>query len=256
MKFHLPLSLRRAVFGCLLGTCFATVSSANTDGKNMDHIAFVGDSITNYNCWRYSIWQNLMDNSYSYNSSDPKGEKEFKFAGSMTQSQSSSSGANRPATPNYMGQAFVNVHEGHNAWTTSDLVGATSNKNGIGNGYLQNWLMDGHGTRLDSNMPNGNPYAPTPGVHQSGQAYRPDTVVLMAGVNDYTNTSGGATAQSTVDHLGGMVSMLRASNPNVTIYIGTLSPRSGYPGDAGKDQAAIDAHIKEVNAELLKIGAT
>lgn len=27
------------------------------------------------------------------------------------------------------------------------------------------------------------------------------------------------------------------------------------PRDAGKDQAAIEAHIEEVNAELLKIGA-
>lgn len=89
--------------------------------------------------------------------------------------------------------------------------------------------MDGHGTRLDSNMPNGNPYAPAPGVHLSGQAYRPDTVVLMAGVNDYTNTAGGATAKSNLDHLGGMVSMLRASNRNVTIYIGTLPQRASYP---------------------------
>lgn len=44
MKIHLPLSLRRAVFGCLLGTGFATVSSANTDGQNMGQITFVGDS--------------------------------------------------------------------------------------------------------------------------------------------------------------------------------------------------------------------
>lgn len=176
-----------------------------------------------------------MDNGYSYNSSDTKGEKEFKFVGSMTQSQSNSA-TNRPSTPDYMGQAFVNVHEGHNAWTTSDLAGATPNKNGVGSGYLQNWLMNGDGTRLDSNMPDGNPYKPASGVHQSGQAYRPDTVVLMAGVNDYTNTAGGATPKSTLDHLGAMVSMLRASNPNVTIYIGTLLPRAGYSGDAGKDQ--------------------
>ncbi|MDB4289290.1 GDSL-type esterase/lipase family protein [bacterium] len=177
-------------------------------------LVFMGDSITQgglgFPSYRYEVFQHLVDAGATYT-----------FTGSVTGAYQNNSGA----IPDYEGEAFSNVHEGHFGWRAfweNGRVPLPSNRRSgnRGEGTVLNWT--GQATQYESNS-SGNWVAyPDPGASGSGNTgttYLPDTVVVMIGINDLAD---GGSASQLRDDIATMIDQLRAANSEVRIFLNHL----------------------------------
>ena len=181
---------------------------------NYGKLVFMGDSIVQgglgYPSFRYALFKHLVDASANYT-----------FTGSVTGAYQNNAGA----TPDYEGEVFVNVNEGHFGWRAfweNGRVPLPSNRRSgnRGEGTILNWTGQAAQYELSSS---GNFVAyPDPGASGSGNTgtiYVPDSVVIMIGINDLAD--GGTPAQLR-DDVSTMIDQIRAANANVSIFLNYL----------------------------------
>lgn len=183
---------------------FATGIVARQYGK----LVFIGDSITqggngDHPSYRYTVFRHLAGRGVPINALTG-----YQFNGSV-------SGAYQDfqvTTTNVNGQVFANVHDGHYGWRVSwecarvALPAGRYNLNNLGSGTLLNWTgQSGTFVTADAGT-----------LTYTGTTYTPDTVSIMIGINDLADS----VAETQVrDDLGTLIDQLRASNPNVRIFL-------------------------------------
>ena len=174
-------------------------------------LVFVGDSITQgglgFASYRYEVFKHLVDAG-----------AEYTFTGSVNGPYQNNGGA----TPDYLGQSFLNVHEGHFGWRAfwenGRVALPSSRRSGNrGEGTVLNWTGQTAQYALNSL---GNLVAyPDPGASGSGNTgttYVPDTVVMMIGINDLAD---GGTARQLRDDVAMMIDQYRSANGEVRIFL-------------------------------------
>lgn len=201
------MKLRKA-FRCLLLGVLGLGCSGSW-AADLGRVAFVGDSITQgfdssinaspQASYRYQFWKGLVDNGLAYG-------EDYSFTGSQTGScYKGASDLIASQTPDYLGQSFTNIHEGHFNWTASYISGtaappAADLQQNRGTGNVSQWL--------NPENPNG---------------YTADTVFIMLGTNDLYK------GRSTDQLLGDILSIVDAyqhSNENARIYVLSITPPS------------------------------
>ena len=210
---------------------------AGTCQPDFGKLVFMGDSITQGGfgaaSYRYEVFKYLVDRSASYT-----------FTGTVTgpflyEDLSA-------ITPDYGGQSFLNVHEGHWGWRVSWEVGrialpASRRSGNQGEGTVETWTGQASeyeiSTPLISVVPYPDPAATDTG--NTGTTYIPDTVVLLVGFNDLL---GNSTPPQVRDDLGVMIDHLRVANPEVRIHLNHITPT-----DQGE---VVQARFAELNALL------
>lgn len=108
--------------------------------------------------------------------------------------------------PDYQGQSFDRDHEGHSGWTNALILQ-----------NLAEWLAA----------------YPAP----------PDMTLIHLGTNDAV---GGGTPAASVATLEAIIDQLRASNPNMTIYLAQIIPFGSALGD-------VNIWVEEYNAQLVEL---
>lgn len=179
-------------------------------------LVFIGDSVTQgglgFPSYRYQVFKHLVDRSASYT-----------FVGSVNgahQFQNVSA-----STPDYGGQSFSNVHEGHWGWRAFWENGRvplpSSRRSGNrGEGTVLNWT--GQEAHYELGAAGNFVAYPDPGASGTGNTrttYVPDTAVIMSGINDL---AGGTMPTQLRDDIGTMIDQLRSANPNVRIHVNRL----------------------------------
>ena len=191
-------------------------------------LVFVGDSITQgglgYPSYRYEVFKHLVDAGAGYT-----------FAGSVTGAYQNNGGS----TPSYLGNFFLNSHEGHFGWRAfwenGRVALPSSRRSGNrGEGTVLNWTGQAAQYSLDAL---GNLVAyPDPGASGSGNTgttYIPDTVVIMIGINDL---AGGGTPAQLRDDMATMIDQYRAANDEVRIFLSHVL----YTNQAASLQTNVD----------------
>lgn len=201
----------------------ATIASLALDcsfAQSLGKIAFVGDSITQgfdssinrspQAGYRYQFWKGLVDNKLNYG-------EDYSFVGSQKGScHSGSLDQIGSKTPDYQGQSFENIHEGHFNWKASYLIGgenipAADLQQNRGSGTIGSWLSS-------PSNPGG---------------YSADTVFIMLGTNDLYK---GRSQDQLVSDIRGIVEAYQASNKNARIYVMSVTPPSSSAGTAMRDK--------------------
>lgn len=235
MKLRLPTLLKNALLSCFVAASMATtIATGQSTAPYIGNITFIGDSITHGSMgdnteakggatglpsWRYAVWKNLLDNGYvdktnGTNDAEMEGTgKEFQMVGSTTNFAESDAQLNQNAKA-YNGSAFINVHEGHNGWETGRILSG-SQAGGYGN--ISNWLKGEDGNRLSTAGPGGGAFQEDNTNDFKNNAYSPDTVVLMIGVND-------SAEMNTVGNINLIIDEIRKSNPKAHIVLSTILP--------------------------------
>lgn len=205
-----------------IGERFAmAVLGEGTVARRYGKLVFIGDSITQGGngdrpSYRYQVFRRLAENGVP---DDPV--TGYRFTGSVTGPQST------PilTTPVVNGQVFRNEHDGHYGWRASWINGrlrlpANRRSNNRGEGTLRNWTGQADPQAYDISGPDGTVPYPDPsatGTGNTGTTYVPDTVVIMAGINDLGDDP--LSANQVVADLGLMIDQLRAANPTVRIHL-------------------------------------
>ena len=182
--------------------------AAGIVARQYGKLVFIGDSITqggngDHPGYRYTVFSRLAEKGVPINATTG-----YKFTGSVTGAYQNSA----VTTPNVNGQAFENVHDGHFGWRASwicarvPLPAGRYNVNNLGNGTLLNWT--GQTNTYVTADAGTLPYV--------GTTYTPDTVSIMIGINDLAD---GVAETQVRDDIGTMIDQLRASNPNVRIFL-------------------------------------
>ncbi|MBP7276252.1 MAG: hypothetical protein KBA51_08630 [Kiritimatiellae bacterium] len=201
--------------------------NAGIVSRHYGKLVFIGDSITQggngYPSYRYPVFKNLANAGVPQDSSTG-----YAFTGSVTGAYQNNAGS----TPDASGQAFVNQHDGHWGWRASwecarvALPANRYNVNNLGNGTLLNWT--GQSTTYAT--------ANAGTLTYTGVTYVPDTASILIGINDLAD---GVAATQVRDDIGTLIDQLRASNPNVRIFLNkTLHTNQG----ATRDQQVNDLH--------------
>lgn len=186
---------------------------AKTLTPHYGNLVCIGDSITqggngDHPSFRYRLFHHLTTLGVP---NDP--DTGYQFAGSLN-----GAWKNDPVTtPPINSLPFDNTHEGHYGWRASWLTGRVPlpasryQNNNLGSGNLLNWT--GQTTTFTT--------ADAGSLTYTGPTYRPDTAIILAGVNDLAD----ATAESQVrDDLGTLIDQLRTANPNVRIFLNRILP--------------------------------
>jgi lysophospholipase L1-like esterase len=182
--------------------------SARIVSRKYGKLVFIGDSITqggngNHPSYRYTIFKYLAGNLVT--NLDATG---YKFTGSI--SGAYQNGAVPAADVN--GQAFENIHDGHFGWRASWICARIAipagryNLNNLGSGTVLNW----------TGQTNTYLAADAGSLTYTGTNYTPDTVSIMIGINDLAD---GVAETQVRDDIGTLIDQLRASNPNVCIFL-------------------------------------
>lgn len=187
---------------------------------DLGRVVFVGDSITQgfdksinssspQASYRYQFWKGLIDNGLSYG-------KDYSFEGSQSGSchqgpEDTISGL----TPDYRGQSFANIHEGHFNWKASYISSteappAEDLQQNRGTGNVTQWL-----------------------AAENKNGYTADTVFIMLGTNDLYK--GGSTDQLLGD-IRAIVNAYQHSNANARIYVMSVTPPSLSAGTGMMDK--------------------
>ena len=212
-------------------------------------LVFIGDSITQGGNgdrpgYRYQVFRRLAENAVP---DDPS--TGYRFTGSVTGPQTT------PVltTPDVAGQVFRNEHDGHYGWRASWINGRTRlpanrRSNNRGEGTLRNWIGLAVPQTYDISGPDATVPYPDPaatGTGNTGTTYVPDTVVIMAGINDLGDNP--LSANQVIADLGLMIDQLRAANPAVRIHLCQLL----YTNQT----AAMRTGVDEVNGQLPALAA-
>jgi hypothetical protein len=191
-------------------------------------LVFIGDSITQgglgFPSYRYELFKHLVDAGANYT-----------FTGSVTGAYQNNSGA----TPDYAGETFRNVHDGHFGWRAfweNGRLPVPSNRRGgnRGEGTVLNWT--GQASQYELNSAGNWVDYPDLGVSGSGNGgatYVPDTVLIMIGINDL---AGGGAGTELRDDLAVMIDQFRAVNAGVSIFLNHLL----HTDQAASLQAKVD----------------
>ncbi len=182
--------------------------AAGVVSRHYGKLVFIGDSITqggngDHPSYRYTIFRHLAGNAVTNLAATG-----YKLTGSVTGPYLNSS----ITAPNVNGQAFANIHEGHFGWRASwecarvALSAGYYSLNNLGSGTVLNW------TGQTNTYVTGD--AGT--LIYTGTNYTPDTVSIMIGINDLAD---GVAESQVRDDLGTLIDQLRASNPNVCIFL-------------------------------------
>ncbi len=191
----------------MLGLVFAAPLSRAVAADFGDTL-ILGDSITqgalvgNHQSYRYELWKQLID-----------GGDAFDLVGSQSNSYNFSNTSDTVSTstyPDYLGHSFDTDHEGHWGWRATDVLGTTSPSlaSGSGTGNLSNWLAD----------------------------YTADTALILIGVND-VKISVGASVSDTKANVQTLIGNLKADNPAVDVFLGSVLPSASSFADQSILQA-------------------
>ena len=198
--------------------------SAGIVSRHYGKLTFIGDSITqggngDHPGYRYTVFKHLADKGVPINAAAG-----YKFTGSVTGPSPVSS----LTAPDVNGQVFENIHDGHFGWRAFWMNGRVALPNNRrdanrGEGTLLNWTGQASPQEysLDS-LANKVAY-PDPGASgtgNTGTTYVPDTVSIMAGINDLGDNNN--SANQVVADLGTMIDQLRAANPSVRVHLNRL----------------------------------
>ena len=199
-----------------VGERFAgAVMSAGLFTPSYGNLVFIGDSITQGGAgqasYRYPVFKHLVDRAASYT-----------FAGSVTGAFAFQNVTG--STPDYQGQSFSNVHEGHWGWRAFWENGrvplpSSRRSNNRGEGSILNWTGQAAPQQYELDFAGNNvdyPDAGASGTGNTGTTYVPDTVSIMIGINDLAS---GATPAQVRDDIGLMIDQLRGANPEVRIHV-------------------------------------
>lgn len=220
-----------------IGERFAQAFFANgVVARRYGKLVFIGDSITqggngDHPSYRYQVFKRLAEQGVPIDAATG-----YKFTGSQTGPYANSA----VTTPNVNGQTFENVHEGHFGWRVPwanarlPLPSGRYDVNNIGQGTILNWTGTGPSPTTFQTVD-----APTTKPYTKG-TYTPDTVSIMIGINDLADNNN--SASQVVADIGTLVDQLRASNPNVRIFINRLL----YTNQTPAMKTAVDA----VNGQL------
>ena len=196
--------------------CTSVVPAA---AKDFGNTVIFGDSITqgalngDHQSYRYELWKQFVDGSDTF---DLLGSHANNYNHSNTSDTSSTSNY-----PDYLGQSFDTDHEGHWGWRTTDVLGTTvpSFGSSSGTGTLADWLT----------------------------GYTPDTALILLGVND-VKLSVRASVADTKTNIQTIISNLKADNPAVDVYLGSVLPtKRGF---------ANRTTLQNLNIEYQAIAAT
>lgn len=191
------------------------LAASGGHAADLGRIVFVGDSITQgfdksinssspQASYRYQFWKGLIDNGLSYG-------KDYSFQGSQSGScHQGSDDAISALTPNYRGQSFTNIHEGHFNWNASYISGTQSIpsadlQQNRGTGNVSQWL------------------AP-----ENADGYTADTVFIMLGTNDLNK---GRSTDQLLGDIRSIVDAYQRSNENARIYVMSITPPSSSAGE-------------------------
>ena len=186
---------------------------------DLGNVLFLGDSITHgtgqFDSYRYELWKNFIDPPSVPNSSETF-EFDFQFVGTQTAFFNSTR-----TLPDHNGMAFPNIHEGHLAWTTNNILnGGTEGHNPpVDKGKLDDWLT----------------------------GYDVDLAFIHLATNDLrtqlTNPAGNVPS---IDNIGTIIDKIQADSPTATIFVAQIIPyykiSSSFP-----DQAALDGYNDNIN---------
>lgn len=169
---------------CLTAGVVVLFCAVTSWGATM-RILPLGDSITQGNdhlqTYRYDLWKDLLDANY-----------DFEFVGSMT----TNFGGNNPPYPDYLGQTFSDVNEGHYGWKIHEINdGAFDASVGHWGGSLSDWIT----------------------------GYTADIALVHLGTNDVTVAS----SADMVAGISQIIDTLRTNNPHMAILLGAI-PASGF----------------------------
>lgn len=205
--------MKKKISACfLLCAVGAGLASGAEPADVFGEIAFVGDSITqgageNYSLkdtsrsYRYHLWKIFLTNGVAWN---PVGSQTvFRDGSSASDSQ----------TPSFLGYEYDNRSEGHYGWTGAGILsGQNSAQANSGAGTLSEWLADTE-------------------CYPSGSA---DTVTILLGINDLSAT--GSTYESVAANLQSIIAAYQEANPNVTVHVFSVLPRTGSTNASGTTQ--------------------
>ncbi|MBF8963548.1 hypothetical protein I0P70_09835 [Pontibacter sp. FD36] len=194
-------------YSYLLFLSFILFSTACTDNQTEEEIEPqleeaplrilpLGNSITQggdtHPSYRYELWKTLVDAGL-----------DFEFVGSMdtnwrfdaTNPEQSADAASPVIGQEYKGAKFLNKHEGHWGWTTSDMLNGYEKPTQYkrDKGKLSDWL----------------------------KGYTPDVVLMHLGTNDMIYSK---TTKGTLERIEQIIGLLRADNENVAIMLAKITP--------------------------------
>lgn len=218
-----------------VGERFAgAIMGAGLHTPSYGQLVFIGDSITQGGAgqasYRYAVFRHLVDGGAGY-----------RFVGSVGGAYQSPNLS--AVAPDYRGEVFLNVHDGHWGWRAFWINGRVplpANRRGgnRGEGTLLNWTGQVSPPRYELGSAGNFVAYPDPaaaGTGNSGGSYTADTAVIMVGINDL---AGGASAGQVRDDTGLMIDQLRGSNPNIRIHVCTvLHTDQTTPGLQGRVDA-------------------
>lgn len=224
--------------------------SAGIAARNYGKLTFIGDSITqggngDHPGYRYTVFKHLANKGVPISTTAG-----YKFTGSVMGPYQNSA----LTVPDVNGQAFENVHDGHFGWRTFWMNGrlalpANRRDANRGEGSLLNWTGQASPQQYDLDTLGNKVGYPDPsatGTGNTGTTYVPDTVSIMAGINDLGDNNN--SANQVVADLGTMIDQLRAANPNVRVHLNRLL----HTNQTVAMKTAVDA----VNAQLQGLADT
>lgn len=199
--------------------------------RHFGRLVFLGDSITqggngDHPGYRYTVFRHLAAAGVPIDAATG-----YQFTGSVTGAYQNVA----VTATNVNGQAFANVHDGHFGWRAAwecarvPLPAGRYDVNNLGGGTLLNWTgQAGTFATVDAGT-----------LAYTGASYTPDMVSIMIGINDLAD---GVPATLVRDDIGTLVDQLRASNPEVRIFLNkVLHTNQG---------ATRDAQVNQLNALL------
>jgi len=220
--------------GIALLAAWALTGVAAPADHDLGAICLVGDSITQGGptpSYRYPLWMRLVDAGLVHG-------RDYEFVGSQTGFHA---GGKTAATPDHDGQAFPNVHEGHWGWRAAWIAGAVPLPKGrhgtknLGAGTAATWTGRARSFATADSGP----------VAYAGAVVKPDTVVLMIGINDLAD---GASAAAVATHIRTIVGLYQAANPAVRVHVCSTLPVSSKHAKA----AAINPRVDELATILAR----
>ena len=234
-----------------VGERFAqTFFAAGTVARHYGKLVFIGDSITqggngDHPGYRYTVFKHLANKGVAINAAAG-----YKFTGSVT----GASPATTLTVPDVNGQSFENIHDGHFGWRAFWINGRVALPNNRrsdnrGEGTLLNWTGQAAPQEYSLDTIGNNVAYPDPGATgtgNTGTTYVPDTVSIMAGINDLGDNNNSA-SQVVLD-LGTMVDQLRSANPAVRIHLNRLLHTN--------QTLAMKTAVDSVNSQLDALAAT
>jgi lysophospholipase L1-like esterase len=181
---------------------------------DLGDVLLLGDSITHgdrlTDSYRYSLWKDFID-----------ADVDFNFVGSQDSFRKSTRVA-----PDYMGQTFPNIHEGHWGWAAESIINGKSTT-APEEGKLSDWV----------------------------QTYDADLALIHLGTNDLkAQNNNNNKVEVTADYMEQIVTLLQADNPNVTIIIAQIIPyHNGEPNSelyTVEELAEINGRINDFNGVM------